>query len=356
MNRLTARFAFPGDLNAPTGGYVYARRVMQEAAAFGVALDPLPLPGGFPHPDRADLDRAVRALADVPEGVPVLLDGLAGGALPPGALEGIGAPVVMLCHHPLALETGLAPERAEALRRSERAALAASRRVLATSRTTAALLRAEFGVPAHRLTVAAPGVDAPKTDAPKTDGATAERRPEPGRVNILSVGSLCPRKGHHLLIEALRPLVGGPWRLDIAGPPLDRGYERLLKRRIAAAGLSEQVGLSGVLAPQELEAAYAAADLFALASQYEGYGMAFAEAMARGLPVLGCPRGAVPEATLGAAELVPPGDLGPTLAALIADGDRRRRLADRCRLAARGFRRWPETARIVAEVLRKVAA
>ena len=74
-------------------------------------------------------------------------------------LRALPSPVVGLCHHPLALETGLAPGMAERLRRSERAALAACRHVVTTSAVTAATLAAEYGVAPGRLTVAPPGTD-----------------------------------------------------------------------------------------------------------------------------------------------------------------------------------------------------
>ena len=68
---------------------------------------------------------------------PVVVDGLALGALPEAA-EKIArrAPLVALVHHPLALETGLSPADAQKLFESERKALAAARSVIVTSRAT----------------------------------------------------------------------------------------------------------------------------------------------------------------------------------------------------------------------------
>ena len=51
----SAVFAIPGDIDLPTGGYIYDRRVLALLPQFGVAVRHLALPGSFPDPSAADL-------------------------------------------------------------------------------------------------------------------------------------------------------------------------------------------------------------------------------------------------------------------------------------------------------------
>jgi glycosyltransferase involved in cell wall biosynthesis len=340
-----ALLAVPGDLARPTGGYGYARRLLAEAGGAGLTLHHWPLPGGFPHADAAAVAEAGARLALGPAGWPVIVDGLALGVLPAEAIRAAGAPVIALCHHPLGLETGLAPEEAERLVASERAALAACAGVIATSRTTAALLSGRFGVPAERITVAPPGTD----PAPQAGGSGG------GPLRLLSVGSLTPRKGHDVLLRALGRLRGLDWRLAIVGDAPEPEEARRLAALAEAEGIAGRVEFAGAEPPDALAARHAGADLFVLASHHEGYGMAFAEAIARGLPVVGCDSGAVREATRGAARLVPPGDkaaLAAALDTLIGDAEARAALGRACREAAEGLPRWPNTARAIAAAVR----
>ena len=74
-------FAVPGSLDTPTGGYAYDRRIMTELRHLGWEVEYLNIGDGFPAPDEAT--RRPRALlAAIPAGRPVVLDGLALGALP----------------------------------------------------------------------------------------------------------------------------------------------------------------------------------------------------------------------------------------------------------------------------------
>src|SRR5215467_14832174 len=84
---LEALFAIPGDLDLPTGGYTYDRRVLELLSKFGVAAKHLPLPASFPDPTAADLCQTARALAGPASHAVLLVDGLAYGAMPTAVIE-----------------------------------------------------------------------------------------------------------------------------------------------------------------------------------------------------------------------------------------------------------------------------
>lgn len=355
---LRAVLAVPGALERPTGGYGYARRLLAEAPGAGLVLRHLELPDGFPFPSALARAEAARRLAALPAGVPVIIDGLALGVLPAALLAGLPGPAIALCHHPLAEEGDLTPAMVVALRRSERAALAACRGVIVPSETIARRLVRDYGVEPARITVARPGTD-PVGRAPgRGAGAAVDSAAAEGAVRLLAVGSLVPRKGHDLLLEALSGLGALAWRLTIVGAAdADPAHAGELRRRAAAPPLAGRVEFAGALDAAALAAAYADADLFVLATRHEGFGMALREAMAHGLPVLATAAGAVPEACLGAARLVPPENvaaLRAALAGLIRDAAARAALAARGRAAAARFERWTDTAAAVTEAVRAV--
>jgi glycosyltransferase involved in cell wall biosynthesis len=339
-------FAVPGELATPTGGYAYDRRIIAGLAGRGWQAEVVSLGEGFPHPDEATRTAARARLAALPPG-PVVVDGLALGVLPEGA-KALQGRLIALVHHPLALESGLSAAQAAALRASERAALAPARRVVVTSAATADLLAADYGVPKERIAVIEPGTDRPAA-RPRAPRAT---------VALLAVGAVVPRKGYDLLVTALATLTDLPWRLSIVGdlnrsPPTAHALADAIARR----GLGDRIALLGAVAPEQLDTLYADADLFVLPSRFEGYGMAYAEAMAHGLPVVATRAGAIPDTVPPqAGVLVPPEDV-PALAAalrrLIEDRSAREAFAAAAR--ALQFPSWDEQAARFAHILDEVA-
>jgi glycosyltransferase involved in cell wall biosynthesis len=333
----TLALVLPGDPRTPTGGYEYDRRIVDGLRARGWDVTMHALDSSFPAPTTAALAHARDTFARIPDGHTVLVDGLAFGALPDiAAAEAQRLRLVALIHHPLAAETGLDPERAEALRRSEARALAAVRSVVTTSAATARAL-ADYGVPAERIVVVEPGTDR----APLAHGSGAPA------LELLCVAPIVPRKGHAVLVEALFHLATRDWRLTCVGS-LARSPETVarLRHRLAELRLADRVRLAGVLDRAALDACHARADVFVLATFHEGYGMALAEALARGLPIVSTRAGAVPDTVpADAGLLVPPGNvaaLRDALARVLDDAALRERLAAGARRAREHLPTWEE--------------
>jgi glycosyltransferase involved in cell wall biosynthesis len=345
-------FAIPGDLASPTGGYAYARRLLELLPERGMAVRHLALPGSFPWAPVHDLVLTQALLQDTPEDAVILADGLAYGAMTDLVLRSIDRRIVALVHHPLALETGLNERRRRALIASERASLARATGVVATSPSTARILVADYGVPKERITIAQPGTE----PRPRSTGS-----PPGAPVSLLAVGAVSPRKGYDVLIEALSGIADRSWSLSIAGT-LDRDPESVqaLRGAIKQAGLADRVTLAGALDDSELDRAYAAADILVHPALFEGYGMVLAEALASGLPIVATTGGAAPETVAeGAGLLVPPGDaqaLADALAELIDNPAARARFAQASWAAGQNLPRWSDTADRVADALRKAVA
>ena len=345
-----AVFAIPGDLATPTGGYRYDRRVIEELRQLGWNVRALALPGDFPFPSGASLRKTEELLAATSEEVPVFFDGLAFGAIPSEILVRVPRRYIALVHHPLAFETGLAPDRIAYFRRSESAALVHATHVVVTSTATRDLLLSDFGVTLECVTVAEPGTE----PASRARGSRDLPR-------LLSVGAVSPRKGFRTLVEALAGITELDWRCHIAGS-LDRDPQETaaLRALIAQAGLEERVLLLGTLDEEALEAEYDRATIFVLPSHFEGYGMAFAEALARGLPVVACSGGAVGSIVPAAAGVfVPAGNaeqLATALRGLLSNPAEIEKRAEAAWQHAKNLPRWRDTAAKIALVLERASA
>ena len=339
---MTIAFIVPGALDQLTGGYLFDRRIVEGLRQAGRAVTVHELPGQFPEADAVARDAAAAALGGLPDGSTAVIDGL---ALPAFAecliAEAARLKLVGFVHHPLALETGLAAEGGERFAALEMRLLPRLRGVLCPSEITAWAME-EYGMPRDRIEITRPGTDKP---APPP-----RHVPHPGPLRLLAVGTVTPRKGHLLLIEALAELADRPWHLRCIGSlTRDPLTAAALERAIARHGLGDRVVLEGEWPPDRLGAAYADADAFVLPSHHEGYGMAFAEALAHGLPVVSTTAGAIPEVVpVTASLLVPPGDRNALVAALrllLDNADLRARLAAGAAAAGAALPDWPTAVR-----------
>ncbi|HEX3414399.1 MAG TPA: glycosyltransferase family 4 protein [Stellaceae bacterium] len=323
-------FVVPGRLDQLTGGYLYDRHVIDGLRSRG-------------HPVRiielASNDRET-ALAELADGATTVIDGLALPDLEQAVMaHSRRLRLVALVHHPLAEETGLSRAAAERLMRLEAAALQRFCGVVCPSPRTAAAVEA-YGVRRDRIFVIPPGTAKP--DRPL-------RSPRGPVRSLLCVASVIPRKGHRVLVAALARMRDLDWQMLCIGS-LDRDPRtvRLIRQMISAARLGRRITLAGEQAPRMVMHAYRAADLFVLPSFHEGYGMAFAEAMAHGLPIIATAAGAIPETVpREAGLLVRPGDaaaLAHALRRVIAEPALSVRFAAGARAASGRLPDWRRSA------------
>lgn len=347
--RLKLALLVPAPFETVSGGYIYDRRIVKGLRALGHEVQVMELAGRHPLPDAAAETAAQAALATLPADVRPVIDGLGLPAFAALADELVARRAVALIHHPTALEHGAPQGDREVLRSIERGLFPRLARLIATSPHTAERLTAEFEMPAERIGIVEPGTD----PAERSRGSGG-----PG-VAVLAVGTLVPRKGHDVLMRALAGLPDLDWTLTIAGGETrNPAHAHGLRALAEELGIAQRVTFAGELDAEALEALYHRADIFALATWWEGYGMAAAEALAHGLPVAITAGGAIADLVpMEAGAVSPPGDvvsLTKALRRMIFDTEMRREMAEAAWQAGQRLPRWSDRAAAFAAELERV--
>jgi glycosyltransferase involved in cell wall biosynthesis len=329
------------DPTRPSGGNVYDVRVREALRRLGWAVVQVECRGAWPGPAQADIEAVAEQLAEIPDDGVVLVDGLVGSAGWAALVaEADRIRLVPLLHMPLGS-------------RGEHRLLAVSRAVLTVSHSTRQRLLEHSGLRTDRVHVAEPGVDMADPVAGTEAGA-----------ELLCVAAVLRAKGHDVLVDALATLGDLDWRLTLVGA-LDRDAEFVaaLRGRIETSGLTDRIRFPGTCSREEVDKAYAEADLLVLASRSETYGMVVTEALAHGLPVVAGSVGGLAEALGCAPDGSTPGLLVPVEDPAALAVALRRWLTDplcRSRLRrAAGLRRmtltsWSGTASRISAVLDEV--
>lgn len=184
--------------------------------------------------------------------------------------------------------------------------LAAASTVLANSRDIAELAR-ERGALDTRIVHL--GADLP--DSRRGSSSPPQRRGERAGQTLVTVGHLVARKRHADVIRALAVLAKRhpALRYEIVGDGPERGA---LQRLAQQLGVAERVVFHGQLPHERAVALARGCTLFAMPSTEEAFGVAYIEAMAGGVPAIGCRGEPGPEEIAAAGDgfvLVPPGDI-----------------------------------------------
>jgi len=301
-----------GDVTRRTGGNLYDRRMGRACRRAGVSLRIIS--AGSTATARAELARLRPRV--------IMIDSI---ALP------IAGPLVRWAHRELGARITLLIHMSTTAR-GTRPALRAADRVVAVSADLARTL-AGAGVPRSRLTVIPPGSDG----IPRLISRRGRRSVG---VRVLAVANWSPAKGIATLVRAAArvPEV----RLDLVGDTGTGTYRDSIFARIGSGGLTRRVVVRGALGERALARRYAEADVFALPTECEGYGIVFAEALRCGLPII-APDIAPVRSIVGEAGLyVAPGRVRPLAGALrlMTDPWLRRRLAKLARSRAKALPTW----------------
>lgn len=229
----------------------------------------------------------------------------------------------------------------------------AADRVSTPSRFTRNLLVRHFPAAAGKTVLTPGAVRAHFTQGHHTPGANGRK------VVIVTVGRLHPRKGQMHVLDALNTLPDSVLKdveYWIIGRSVRGNYEARLRRRAAQSRV--RVTFHGNIDHDDLELIYRRSDIFALTSvnhrhSVEGFGLAYLEASAFGLPIVGHDVGGVSEAVLHGRTgiLVPPGDhaaLAAALERLIRSETLRRELGENGAHWARQHS-WRDSARVLVD-------
>lgn len=334
-----------GDIRRRTGGYLYHARVAEELARDGVRVEQVVASrdASSDGQRRAALD-AGRLTGQVLVADVVVVDALAVLTVAPRLDDWQSRrPLVAMVHELPSVASG----RSDADLLAAEARLLCADRVVVVSRHGRDILLGR-GVAPERIAVVPPGADRlVVTDGPVEAGD--------GKLHVLCVAQWIPRKGIDTLVRAWLALGRDNSTLELIGETdTDFGYASQVRAMVDAAPPGSVV-VHGAVDDAALAAAYRRAAIFALPARYEGYGMAFAEALLHGLPVVAGAVGPVPELVGPRAGLLAPPDdpkaLAAALACLLDDAELRESMAASARARGEELPTWAETARDIRAAL-----
>ena len=217
-------------------------------------------------------------------------------------------------------------------------------------------LVATFGLPREKVLIVYPGVDEKYQPTPAAGAALRQQLGLAGRLLLLYLGALTPRKNLRFLLQVLctvkeqAPTV----HLVLAG---SGPQEAELRRYAQELGVAEQITFTGYLAEADKVVYYNLADLFVFPSLLEGFGMAVAEAMACGIPVVSSNAASLPEVVGAAGVLAAPTDqayFAAQIVRLAQDAALRQALGEQGRTHVRQHFSWAAAARMTYEAYQQV--
>lgn len=349
---MTRRYHFivPGDINQYTGGFIYAKRIIKELRQIGRNVILHELSEEFPNeviPEKISLKMIFDQVFDNDI---VIIDWLGILAFEK-VLEIHHSRVIFiaLIHNPVHIDTQTFSKIN--FEQIEIKFLSMFQQVIVTSEYTAELLRKY--TKGLEISTINPGIDKPA----KINDSYTPNSKQP--VRIISVGSIIPRKGLFVLIEALSQLKKFQWKLICVGNvDRDKKYVENIKMKITSHNLMDRIEFTGNVSAHKLSKLYQSSDIFVLPSNFESYGMVLAEAMIYSLPIITTNAGAIPyTVSTNSAILIKPGSVNELVEALyklITDIEFRKYKAKESKKAGKQLLTWRDAAKKFDSIVNNV--
>ena len=349
-----------GSLDQLSGGYLYDRRMVEYMRGEGDIVEIVSLPSrSYVGNLRDNFDSALfRRLTDTRFDVLVQdeLNHPSLFQLNHRLQRQVSYPIVAIVHHLKSSEQRPAWQNA-IYEMIERRYLSSVNGFIFNSATTKGVIEKLVGSQRPSL-IAYPGGD--RLGVTLNTEQIRARAYEPGPLRIFFLGNIIPRKGLHTLLDALARLPHRSWTLTTAGSlNADRDYAASIQSQIERLHIADQVSLPGPLSGETLIEQLKQHHVLAMPSSYEGFGIAYVEGMAFGLPSIGTTHGAARELISHGENgfLIEPensGHLAEYLESLVVN---RQRLAEMSLAARQRFDKcptWDQSAAAVHEFLRSI--
>lgn len=279
---MTVYFINTGDIHSLTGGYLYNMHIINGLKNKGYTVNLLGI-----HPEGRDwnsLETSCRSLLkNIPYGSRVIVDSLVIAPMHRVIQEfGKSLKFLGLMHLPLSYDIFSGVHRIP--EDNELQAMHHMHRVVVTGQFTFHLL-CDSGLNPAKIRIAGPGTE----NFPRK----GQYKPVPSQ--LLCIANYSAVKAQDVLIRALYRLKDRTWTLHLHGNmESDKDYAESIGSLIRKLKLEHRIIMHGIVERHNLSGVFLDADLFVLPSLFESYGMALAESLAHGIPVLTTRAGNIP--------------------------------------------------------------
>ncbi|MDC1047746.1 glycosyltransferase [Alphaproteobacteria bacterium] len=266
-------FFYPGNINQKTGGYIYENNILKFSKKNKSPINFIELSSNYPEPSIQDLKYLNKLTNKIISDNILIFDGL--------VLEGLDTSlnlfdkfkIIALIHHPLYLE--FKGKKSEKFLKKAIKIYQKIDYFIVTSQSTKKLLLEKFKIKSIKISIVEPGIEKFKK----------YKKNNNSKINLLTCGSIIERKKYDYLIQEIQNIDN--IQLHIIGDvSRESNYSNKIIKLINSNKLQNKIIIHGKIAQSKLEKLYSICDFYISASEYEGFGMALANAAISNLPII----------------------------------------------------------------------